>query len=301
MSDAPATQSEFEIKREKTRAAIKTAAKNALIAMNAELAKLGEDLGPRMKANVLAEIIADFEKDPRCPSFQYTDWAMGARIGAMVEAQIPDYERVHSELKRRGITRDNAIDLGGNCGYAYPIFDSQDRRAFCIETQNMNLLILLQSRYDGTDVHIRRWWDSLPEKRLKGHLVSHEKKFQAEKNKDYAHVVALADAAAEYSDNLPGKDYVHRPDLSMFIETEFKVKCEGACPGLRYGDSRDRGYILTTKKDYLTDKLLVDSPVFFAGTLNYAMISLVSLCDTLNDLPDPEPRTNRREAGSKTP
>ena len=280
--------SEIDAERRRAHENVREIAQAGMKAIETITAGREDYKSPHMVPAILGEMFRHLQSDPRAVSFHNIDWALGAMIGGMLEDQLPAYESIFRKLKSRGMGRKGATDMGGNCGEVYALFEGEGLRVFGFETQNMNLMVLLQDRYDGTRIHVRRWWDSYPEKKASGHHIPNDEEFLKLKKPGLADAIRLADAASQYADNLPGVSFVRRPDLAMYQKTGFALQAEESCPGLRYLDMRDAGYVLSTKHDFVTGRLTVDRPSHVSSTIQYAMGYLASLTEILMEVPDPQ-------------
>jgi hypothetical protein len=97
-------------------------------------------------------------------------------------------------------------------------------------------------------VHIRQYWNNLQEAladddNYLGHPLSEFKN----KPLSVTQAVAFTSSLSQYSDDLPGVAYPQRPSLDTFTRGDMKVRYDAGI-GLRYGDGRDKGFILSCQQ-----------------------------------------------------
>jgi hypothetical protein len=122
-----------------------------------------------------------------------------------------------------------------------------DKLVFSVSSQNAAHLVVLTPtpKYVEVDgeitsisdwtVHVRRHWQSLNSDEVQ----DYKKEF--EKNPTLENALKRTEWINQYyTDNVPGNDYVKRPDLEWFADRMFNVG---------YGDSRDAGFVYSICPD----------------------------------------------------
>ncbi len=154
-------------------------------------------------------------------------------------------------------------------------------KVFVLETQSRNFVVVLNQCYGRWSVHIRQFWDDLAEAR-KSKYYFPLADYKDRRDLTLDDVVKLArEASDKYSDDLPGVSYPHRPMLATFLKGSLMAGEEEAGIGLRYGDHRDRGYIVSFKCDARRPE--VDNALTCVfHDVSYVAYNLASAIDCLN-------------------
>lgn len=118
-------------------------------------------------------------------------------------------------------------------------------KAFVLETQNRNILLVLNERFGKWTIHIREFWPLLVDSMGKDVYQDELLSLQSRKDLTILDVLRLSSQAEKYSDCIPGVDFPKRPNLGTFLDGSLLAGDSRAGIGLRYGDSRDRGCILS--------------------------------------------------------
>lgn len=267
------------------------------------------------RPQVLARMLLTSQSDcleSRCHDLESL---LGAYYGHVAVQWIGPCVALHAKLQTAGITsRDNAFEFASDaCLWAVadrivPLNDADRQiealclsdeggaeyrsppklaKAFVLETQNRKYAFVLNQQYFRWSLHIRRYWADLQEAMASGHphlFAEHA----ARKDLSLLDVARLAAGIAdEYGDDLPGVPYPHRPHLSTVLNGSLEAGSKDAGIALRYGDGRDKGYVLSvgndTQRPYVNHGEWVDY-----GTLGHVSAFLNSAMSCIDeDLADP--------------
>lgn len=229
---------------------------------------------------ILAHLLAAFDHDPRELGHYTLERAFDLYAGKKVMGLLDDLLWLNATLIQHGYTTTRQFDFGYADRYAYTLHDAPDLKAFACQTQNINYLVVLAQRHGDWTIHLRRWWEPVASPAGE----HYKERFQAIKRKTFQDVVVHASEAAErFSDHLPGVQYVRRPDLAMYDTSGYVVGMPHSCPGLRYGDMRDAGYLLSVKQTPFGipkgDEVLITY-----RRLKYVLYDMISAIDTFREL-----------------
>lgn len=253
----------------------------------------------------LAYMLAAQKKDPLDARSLEFESLIGAYLGVVVQAWIEPYLALHAALTQKGhAAADSAFLLGGD-SYVWSCADHEvveeadpkmaafleelghtyapsthKVKAFALRTQSRNYFVLLILTHGRWRLHIRRFWDNLQEVRAsKGYYLLQE--FGDRQDLTLEDVVKLAQRAAEaYGDDLPGVAYPKRPLLATFLGGNLLAGDRRAGLGLRYGDSRDLGYVVSFDNDR-TEPRVAHGPDCPYGELAHAAYVAASAYDQL--------------------
>jgi hypothetical protein len=231
---------------------------------------------------ILAELIGRFGHDRRDFESCTFESAIGGCVGRAIAQETDNLLWLADILHIKGYTEENQYDFCYADRYAFSLLSTEKRKVFALRTQNINYLVLLAKRYDGWEIHLRQWWDVIPdaseqylpytlEKYIKGETMTLHEAIKLGKNLD------------DYANDIPGVSYPDRLRLQAFKDTNFSVGKDDSCAGLRYGDARDRGYIATVKLDAFgapeADKMTWHP----LNRMHYVWYDLLSAVDTLRE------------------
>ncbi len=256
----------------------------------------------------LAQVFVADKRDPMDVRDHDLESMVSAYYGLLMAQCTERYLALYETLKRLGhICEDTSFEFG-NDAYVWAcaerdvleekdpkldaLFESlglgasepstHSVRAFCVQTQSRNFLVVLVCKYDTWTVHIRRYWADIAQEKARGHYF--ELKDYAERTDlTFEDVLRLAHVVNDkYSDCVPGVTYVKRPNLAAFLDGNLMPGTEGAGCGLRYGDFRDAGYVVSLKgRD---ERCEVDHGMACDhGELGYIAYNIASAADQLVD------------------
>ena len=116
--------------------------------------------------------------------------------------------------------------------------NNPELKVFTVTDQNFNFIVIMDNKFGDWAVQVRQFWESIDSE------SGQDYKKEFEEDPTFENALKSTDWMRQYySDNVPGNTYVDRPDLKMFIDTNFLVGEAESCPGLRYGDCRDNGFV----------------------------------------------------------
>jgi len=113
-------------------------------------------------------------------------------------------------------------------------------KAFALEGSDGNFVVLLANSGGDWSVHLRQYWESI-------HNFYRFANNAAQRVHSVEWAIEFASKVAMHSDDVPGVHSPRRPSLASFSIGNFKVGSAAAGIGLRYGDSRDAGFVLSLR------------------------------------------------------
>lgn len=129
--------------------------------------------------------------------------------------------------------------------------DAEPATAMALVLETRSLYFIIVFNYDCVwSMHIRQYWRD-----INGPLGAGSSLHRLDASAQplsAAAIVAMAGSAADFSDDLPGATYLQRPGLQTFLDGTLWAGQEGSSQGLRYGDCRDPGYIVSVQETSLT-------------------------------------------------
>lgn len=207
---------------------------------------------------------------------------LDAFIGMRAARMIAPYLKLHTDLTDQGYTSaDNRLefgtdayawaadsrsapakDLGIDWAAVFKLPDSvkaferapdpcaRQARAIVLQTQSSSFLVVLNYEYGRWQgLHVREFWPDLgPAMAADGYLLNLGA-LRERRDLTVQDVVAWSTRACVYSDVLPGVDYPERPNLASLLDGSLFAGEEEAGIGLRYGDFRDKGHVLSMRVD----------------------------------------------------
>lgn len=234
-------------------------------------AGLSSEWGLLERAYPLAHLFAAKKSDKMDIRDHDFESVADAYYGVVMSHWVEQYVQLHATLTARGHTSEAQMFEFANDAYVWACADREvvedDEeakrlralipgladtepskfvvKAFVLETQSRSFLVVLNERYGCWRLHVRRFWRDIRQTRQsKGYFLLQE--LAERKDLTLEDVIKLAHRAADvYGDALPGVSYPERPLLSTFLEGTLLAGDKGAGIGLRYGDFRDRGYVVS--------------------------------------------------------
>lgn len=193
-----------------------------------------------------------------------------AYVGVRAQQWIQDYLGVHAQLEAQACNSAlNRFEAGGSTR----VWSAADRvtpeveipdpeldaltgaqdfklpprltKALVLETQSRSFLILLNQQFRRWTLHIREFWPDIRERLSSGGYLGDLTGAKDRSDLTLLDVITLSGAASQYGDDLPGVPYPVRPHLSTFLSGSLMPGERDAGMGLRFGDNRDKGYILS--------------------------------------------------------
>jgi hypothetical protein len=190
-----------------------------------------------------------------------------AYVGLAVEQWVQPYLSLHAALTQQGAT---SQATGHNFAIDTYVWAAADRtlpeeplgidglddldddplserraKAMVLQTQSCNFLVLLNERFGRWTLHFRKFWPDVRDALAQGNVGGSLSTVVDRKDLTVLDVVKLSSAAAEFGDDLPGVHYPRRPHLATLLNGSLLVGDQDAGIGLRYGDMRDMGYVMS--------------------------------------------------------
>jgi len=189
-------------------------------------------------------------------------------VGFALQKEMPRYVALHDKLvESKFNTKDNRFEFG-NDAYAYALLDAEHVippdnainwkaifgedyvspptiikvKAFVVNTQSRDFLVVLNNNYDRWSVHFRRIFPSLQDELEAGYIGDMDK-YRDSNNLTLLDAVKIAKSASKFADDFPDVSYPSRLSLETFLQGNLIAGDEKAGLGLRYADFRDVGYL----------------------------------------------------------
>lgn len=250
-------------------------------------------------------LMNDYSADLRELSLEGT---FEAYVGQALQRWIPDLVRLHDALLARGLGQENNYEFG-NDAYVYAVADKQvtkpaspgllkmfedlgmgsraDRvdvtnvKAFVLETQSRQFIIVLNQRHERWHLHIRRIYPSFVEEQANDRYLGTLGDFVDRTDLTVQDIIKLSRYAEEFSDDFPGNNYPKRLSLQYFLKGSLVAGEDEAGCGLRYEDCRDEGYVASLRSSY-EERPEVDGMASRGyGHVGYVMFNLMSAFEQL--------------------
>jgi hypothetical protein len=231
---------------------------------------------------------------------------MEAFVGQVLNEWTPSMVQLHDALMKLGMGRGNRYEFG-NDAYVYAVADRElskpadpvilsmleglrtlrdedkveitDIKAFVLETQSRQFIVVLNRRFSVWHLHIREIYPSLEETLRETRYLGGLEDFKKRKDLTIHDVVRLSQHAQKFADDTPGNPFPKRLSLKTFLDSELLAGDDAACWGLRYEDARDIGYIASFRGE---NKPEVKDIAFFGyRDVVYAMFNLRCAADQL--------------------
>jgi hypothetical protein len=215
-------------------------------------------------------------------------------VGLAVQGVIPGYVALYDRLVAKGYDASNPYEFGNDsfCHYIpqrvveaetlsgeakalLGLFGKETlppdvAKAFVVETQNTNWIVVLTPRYGRHDLHVRQFWRDPAVLDSPDYHGGMEQYTGA--NLTIKDVIRLAAEAANlFSDDMPGVHYPQRPSLNTFLRGSLVPGHKDAGAGLRYADGRDKGYVLSYGQPHGTTPLVKDVHWFGFSEISHAL------------------------------
>lgn len=210
--------------------------------------------------------------------------AIAANIGRILTENIPAYLSLHARLVEKGYTLQNWGETGSCDRYGCAVADiaaaPRTSREWCdkeedltkvlidelkaekalpsgppdiavkamaFRNQSYNFIVVLNSRFNRWSIHIRQYWDVLPDLDGETYLGYGLDKFKTAPM-SLTEAISLSKALSRYSDDVPGTQFINRPSLATFTNGTLKAGEQSGGRGLRYADGRDAGYLVSCRE-----------------------------------------------------
>lgn len=286
----------------------------------AQLAETGRQMRALLEANLshewntlerpypLAHVFAADKRDPMDIRSHELETTVSAYYGLIISGWSDRYLALYDALKAGGHLDEASSFEFGNDAYVWACAErditepadpkleallvdigfgpsapnTHQARAFVVQTQSRNFLVLLVCKFGSWSVHIRRFWTDLAQAKAGGGYFQLQE-YAERRDLTLEDVLRLAHTVSEeYSDCVPGVTYVKRPNLAAFLDGTLLPGEDGAGVGLRYGDFRDAGYVVSYKAN--AERPEVDHGLACNhGELGYVAYNIASAIDQLVD------------------
>jgi hypothetical protein len=240
-------------------------------------------------ARVIGTVLANLEPHSIEPDHNTNSyhWMADQYFAELVKRALPKYESLYDSLVRRGATSaDEEFDVGSDV-YIYALHDDVQPKeksrpgeyikTLVLRTQRNQYVIVLRGNrpQKACEVHIREFWpdilavldgdDSFPDT---DDIVDAADRTDMT-IKDLA---TFGHCLKHVSDDVEGNHSIERPSLRSFLSGSMIAGDKDAGPALRYGDGRDRGFILSARTaGFDGDSLVVED----ALSANFEIVSFV--------------------------
>ncbi|KWT98254.1 hypothetical protein WDL1P1_00285 (plasmid) [Variovorax sp. WDL1] len=243
---------------------------------------------------VLAELFELKRRDKAALRNLELESTMANYVGLAVQGVLAGYVALYDKLVAEGHDASNSFEFG-NDAYCYFIPHREVEaeevpagakgllgliggeklpphvvKAFVVETQSTNWVVVLEERFGRHTLHIRQFWDDpalLDSPDYHGTFDQY-----TGSNLSIKDVVRLAaEAADRFSDDMPGVNYPKRPCLNTFLRGSLVPGHKDAGIGLRYADGRDKGYVLSYEQPYGDCPAVKDVHWFGFHRISHAM------------------------------
>lgn len=224
-------------------------------------------------------------------------WTADAYIAELLKRALPKYEELYDKLVQKSKTSAaERYDVGSDV-YVYALnvekqqpekgLFSEYTKYLVLQTQRSNYVVVMQGRngQGAYEVHVREFWpDILAVLEGTEHSANtHDVADAAERTdltiKDLA---TFSHALTYVSDDVGENRWVTRPSLRSFLTGSMIPRDKEAGVGLRYGDARDSGYVLSARAPGLDlSDLTVDAVLSNYASVSYVMKTMGFAVETV--------------------
>lgn len=253
----------------------------------AQLDFLADKLGLTLKAGlsrggdtlerpyVLSQLIRDIHKDSVEGSLYRMAQVQSSLYGEVARSLVDDCLEVHQTLVDTEHLADNPMtDKNGHKCWLVANRELEDPdtelyadlglkpakvkvKAFAVQCAGRNYLVVLNGRTGAWHLHVRRFWLSWEDIQRRGNLPAalvplvNKTSFSFDEAMTLSRLVGH-ELCDQVDEDLP-QGRLGRPGLDEYLQGDLIAKSPFAGRGLRYGDIRDCGYILSTDLDDLPE------------------------------------------------
>jgi hypothetical protein len=233
-----------------------------------------------------------------------------AYVGQALVRWLPNLVKLHDVLVSRGLGNEHRYEFG-NDAYVYAVVDKQvkkpsdlgllkmfeelgleseeadryevtDVKAFVLETQSRQFIIVLNQRFSRWRLNIRRIYPSFVEEQANGGYLGTLGDFVERTDLTVHDIIALSHHAEKFADDIAGNNYPKRLSLKYFLDRSLVAGDDDAGRGLRYEDCRDEGYVASLKVDGGGEQPEVDGMATQGyGHVGYVMFNLLCAFEQL--------------------
>jgi hypothetical protein len=233
-----------------------------------------------------------------------------AYVGQALKLRVPDLVRLHDVLAASGLGREHRYEFG-NDAYVYAVADKQvtkptdpgmlelfkdiglereeadrfevtDVKAFVLETQSQQFIVVLNQRFGRWSLNIRRIYPSFEEEQAKGGYLGTLGDFVDRTDLTVHDIIALSHHAEQFADDIAGNNYPKRLSLKYYLDRTLVSGEEDAGRGLYYEDFRDEGYVASLKTNSHGEMPEVEGMAAVGyGRIGYVMFNLMCAFEQL--------------------
>lgn len=214
--------------------------------------RFGEKDSNLMFRRVMGQVLKTRFHERNSLSENDLSWSMDFAVANHLGPQLPRIVSLHQWLVEKGHDGENPWDVGYCDRYASWIADQPDFKAMAIQTHSLTYMVVLVPKQRFADKG--------------GELTVAD---------DWAMHIRVA-TTADYSRK------TWRPELHDFKWLELQSTAE-ATSYLRYGDCRDRGYVVSLKPSTLGEGWDAEHVLVDYRQLTYLVYDLASLIDSMRD------------------
>ncbi len=186
--------------------------------------------------------------------------AVNAFIGIAANAWLPQVRRLYEELlveeylhgtnavlEVPGDVTVQALAPAQDAFESSPLSGPAIARAIVLRTRTMNFLVVLNEVGGQHSLHIRRFWSTLSE--VKSACFLDDIPRSGLTLEDALRI--SSELVERCADDLPGMTYPSRLSLPTILKGALIARSDHASAALRYGDGRDKGYVLSFRGEDL--------------------------------------------------
>lgn len=214
-------------------------------------------------------------------------WMNDQYFAELVKRALPKYESLYDSLVRRGATSaDEEFDVGSDV-YIYALHGAEQpkekprageyTKTLVLRTQRNQYVVVLRGNVlqKACEVHIREFWpDILAVLDGDDSFPNTDDIVDAADRTDMTikDLATFGHCLKHVSDDVEDNHSIERPSLRSFLSGSMIPGDRDAGPALRYGDGRDRGFVLSARNTgFDRDSLQVED----ALSANFEIVSFV--------------------------
>lgn len=178
---------------------------------------------------------------------QMVKWGIETYASKKINIVIPRLRILHNYCIEMGFSINDKWEWGsGDRTVCY--IDAKDKEVLLFENQNIKFVVV----FDNYKFHVREVFESLIDNdeqyfySFRGASFDSVSKLREGLKSDKGLEIAICNLTDRFSDVVDGNDYPDRIDLSTMIAHNFSDKCRA----FRYGDSRDKGYLMSINNSF---------------------------------------------------
>jgi hypothetical protein len=212
------------------------------------------DLDDLDTPRVLANVLAGYKARAIEPTCKDLEWTVDEFVALTVRRALSYYQKLFDVLVNAGaVSPETRVEAGADV-YVHAFERREDRdngaisRIIVVNTQQENFLFVMSGRRTLRDLHIRQFWPDI--QTVIDGTGDFDDDLAGATGRNDLSLIDLAKLGASlmrFSDDVDGNYWPARPSLRYFTSGSLIPRLESAGEGLRFGDFRDRGYVLSAK------------------------------------------------------